>query len=649
MAATDTHAQLRADPDPTVDAALAAALPTAKADERAELIGVILKRGNLKGLTAAVEWADLDDPAQRSGLILAGERDLDGAIRTLLDRGHGQGCDHALELVRACRLTRLAYLLTGLIRHGDDGQPDRAAAVLVELAQEDELEAADLASLCQAIDEAVAAYDRHRHPGILEVFLRLLPHPMPRAFAALRDQEHAAVRTLRPMIENADAPWVRRALLPLCAWPALARSAAAGLNKAAARDGLSDLLTHAHVIDEPGVANALQHMTEHEALLPLPPHSAALAPEARRWLPALWSALPIKPGRLVQMLDTLRDASDRGTRLAAVRAADAMFDQTLDTDVAAARRQLFVAFAHDADASVARLAARALDRASVRAGRPGDHAGLAGSAHASVRAAAGVRLGPALFDKLWASPKRQPPSVLGAALRALRKLDPGFDARLAARLAVDSAATQQSQPADPARALRFVSMLGCPGPFVAATLALTSHDDARTVASAATALADCDDPAGAARLGELTEHADARVRANAIEALAQLRADDAAPVSFAAWADDHAPRPRANAIRALFSDDYTAGLRALSEMLRDDRPEHRRSALWLARIAGLLDRQQQSDTPDAHAAQNTIPASTPPPPSRGLHPDEIDEQAATVHELLAELYGRADDDQGAAA
>jgi hypothetical protein len=84
-------------------------------------------------------------------------------------------------------------------------------------------------------------------------------------------------------------------------------------------------------------------------------------------------------------------------------------------------------------------------------------------------------------------------------------------------------------------------------------------------------------------------HRDARVRANAIEAMSDDdRLDAEAHIATLAYSDEN--RPRGNAVLSMC--DEGAGVPALRVMLRDTRPLHRVSAIWVAsrrRVRGVGD------------------------------------------------------------
>jgi HEAT repeat protein len=86
-------------------------------------------------------------------------------------------------------------------------------------------------------------------------------------------------------------------------------------------------------------------------------------------------------------------------------------------------------------------------------------------------------------------------------------------------------------------------------------------------------------------LDRVLQDSDPRVRANAIEVLEAKQKTEYLPL-LAQRARAASSRERANAIKALHRMRVKAATTALGDMLRDDRPEHRISAMWTLRQIG---------------------------------------------------------------
>ena len=164
--------------------------------------------------------------------------------------------------------------------------------------------------------------------------------------------------------------------------------------------------------------------------------------------------------------------------------------------------------------------------------------------------------------------------------------------------------------------------------------------EAAVAATVASALGRTNRPEDLEALQQQIQHADARVRANVIDALTQRDHAWAVREQLDAMAVDDEPRPRASAIQALAGVAGTQAYHALSEMLRDPRPEHRRSAMWLVEQAGML---KQETTQQAASAEPPIGVGVP----AVVKSDEQD--VIALHAWLNELIGEMDSESGAAA
>lgn len=667
QAVADPRRRLWRLPDPAVDAALRGALGTCRPEERPELVRVMLERDDLAGLVAVIESQDQAEPAERAMVRAAAEQDLDGPLRTLMGRAGGDGTRQALRLIREARLGRLAYLLTELIRRGRDGLAEDAAAVLVELC--DVYDAASREAVRSAVDTAVARFDRHKHPGVLEAYLKMLPAPMPIALGALQAEDHPAADALGRRLAAATTSVDRRALLPLCPCEALHGAIRVGL--LACRDGaaLGDALQHGSLLIEPATSRMLAGIPGEEAKTLGSANLAGEIPlESRRWLPFLWSRLKLEPADLLERLSAVAEDDDTSTRLAVLRVC-ASLKPTAETQPAWA--DLLVRFAQDQNAGLARAAAAVLDRAASPVTpkpspfRPVSAASeprvplatvsrLATSPHEAVRATAGRRIGPGAFTRVWDQWSNLEPGRRSATLFALRKLDPGFDQRLFRRLNEVDVRRDPNLPDPRLRALAWVRALGCPaGSLANAALALCGDANTKLAASAVMAAAMAEQPGTTDLLHRLTRHSDPRVRANAVEALDQ-RLDSRHEGPASAWpkrrlerlTDDENPRVRANALLAWFRREGQAALGPITEMLRDTRPDHRRSALWLAGVTGLIDATQSEASRPADPSEATTVQTI-----EGPTDVSFDESAPPpgVSELLRALDQAIDDARGAAA
>ncbi|MHC4976729.1 MAG: HEAT repeat domain-containing protein [Planctomycetota bacterium] len=138
--------------------------------------------------------------------------------------------------------------------------------------------------------------------------------------------------------------------------------------------------------------------------------------------------------------------------------------------------------------------------------------------------------------------------------------------------------------------MRTIDRLALAPVFEKRILALLEHGSARVCASAVMLASRIPSAGARAAIAYTSTHSDPRVRANTIESIARHTPE--APIVVRASVDD-IPRLRANAIRARVRVDRHEGVSMLEDMLVDDRPGHRLSALWVAQrssIVALTDR-----------------------------------------------------------
>lgn len=234
-------------------------------------------------------------------------------------------------------------------------------------------------------------------------------------------------------------------------------------------------------------------------------------------------------------------------------------------------------FTHDSNERLVRMAVREFIRQ-----RPPELENhllpLMSDAPESVRRIVSRTVGQAGFDSYWDRFDRMEKSLRRQAGRAMLKLLPDTTDRLARKIS--------SGPTDDRiRAMQIAFELDLIEPLRDKLFPLCSHGSPRVRSKAVTLLATL----GVSSVDMLLEKAatdpDARVRANAIEVM-----EERGPEKFVSVLSDRARsgqnRERANAIKAMHRMRTGVVHDQLLEMLRDDRPEHRISALWCLRRIG---------------------------------------------------------------
>jgi len=577
----DIFRQALALPDGSVDVAMAAALPTADAAARRLLALSLLKRQHAAGTRALIEHFHIL-PGDVRQQIIAHANELAGAIRRAAQRHQGEGPANAISIIEQAQATRLAYLVTALLREGEPPIPAQAGRCLQHLARRAAtdprpnmppgIDAVEAGFLQQAVEQTVAYYSLHRQQPVILAMLAMLPRPMPETFQQLAKPRQPAAGALQRLLTKADSPLIRRGLLPLLAVRPLRDAAISGLNQCAATGRLSEPLGQYHLLSYRPIGRALISCRAPEALWPSAEPRSALEPHAARGLAPLADALPWDPGERINRLAELAELAEPSARLMALRRLIRLAEGRDQYQGRA--REAITRFCHDPDLSVARMAVNYLAR------RPHeDLARLLGqllhAPHEEIRSLAGRHLSPIGFTRLWESWPRMDAPRRRAAGRALAKIDPHFDRPIAEKLTSRSRANRL-------RAIAMIRELALTDRFEHRLGGLLEGDDPRLASAAAKALGAGSGEGVAKRLQAALDHADARVRANAIESLAELGPADQLERFKELARSESAARPRANAITGWAAVEPTEAVRALEEMLRDERANHRLSALWVA-------------------------------------------------------------------
>jgi len=237
------------------------------------------------------------------------------------------------------------------------------------------------------------------------------------------------------------------------------------------------------------------------------------------------------------------------------------------------------AFLSDPDERIVRMAAREIVRR-----RPPEYETLLlqkmTEASESVRRVIGRAIGQAGFEHFWQRWDRLAKPVRRQAGRAMLKILPDGLARLQRRM-VDGPAEQR------VKAMQMAQELGVAEALKATLVQLCTDANPKLRSKAVGVLGEVLSVPAEVLVDRLVNDADARVRANTIEAL-EARGPERQFMPALAQRAREAPasRERANAIKALHSMKVSTAATQLLVMLRDERPEHRVSALWALRQIG---------------------------------------------------------------
>ena len=306
------------------------------------------------------------------------------------------------------------------------------------------MRAEDVAALCEAVGEAVQRYEHHGHEAVLRAMLALSPRPMPGAYAALMDAEHAATGPMRRLLAGAGSGGfgVRRALVAMLALPTCAPATVAALRRCVAEGTLDEALVgQEHLLEQEAVREGLSIPgatggVGGNDLLPDAAHRGGWTEDARRAWVHWVAALPLEGERRVALwAEALADPA-LSVRVAAamrlmahVEAAEAAGGG--DPDTVAAARDAVAGLAGDGVEEVARLAVTwtmarrpvpSVRRVAQLAREAGDRAGRG----------AALRLAPLAFDGLWEAWPGLAERDRSAAVAAVVKLDADARQRLVA-------------------------------------------------------------------------------------------------------------------------------------------------------------------------------------------------------------------------
>lgn len=577
-----------------IDQALSEAIRAAEPEETGRLAQAVLGRDRPdRSVGLILRYHEL--PEETRHTLVARTEEMSSAIRKAATRHGVQGARNALALIEQAASTRMAYLVTALIRHADPAIRDRAADCLLGMALRcrttgsdsmPHLDAVSASFLIEAVEQAIVLYANHDHTAVLEAMAHLQPRPMPEAQAALRNGEHPAIQHTTAMASVAATPHTRRALLAWVGLPPLRESAVEGLQQANHLGRLDEALHTGHLLALPSIRLGLRRTHEPQRLWPNAKQRGQMPEAAQRHLPAFASAMPMDPQDHVLLLAGLARSSHDATRLATLRRLLQIATDPAPRDPYAVdnANDAIATFTNDALMPLARTALWHLIHIQY-AGLPRILANLVNSKHPQVRAVAARRLAPLGFERFWTAWPKLDPARRVAAGRALLKIDPDFHRHLGTRLS-------SRDPSLRLRALGIVATLGQGSYFEPALVELANSDDVRVVASAVRALGDCTGEAAQQVLSQALEHDDSRVRANAVEALAKSDATKHLG-KLMDIAQHDIQRPRANAIKQLMDLRAKDALPALTTMLHDKRAEHRVSALWLIDELGLLQLARQ--------------------------------------------------------
>ena len=587
----DIYQRLRSIQDPSVDRAMAAALPTADPLAVKMITLNLLEREHPEGTASLVLHYDQLLPDIQARVIRLAPKWY-RPLREAAGRKGTHGPANAIRIIVEAKIARLAYLITEQLHHRPDDLRKQAAEGLLELAhwastatyhqtdhaqQPTRCDVSSAAYIQAAVEEAVRLYHTHHQPAALMAYAAMAYRSMPEILRQLQDLSSPAVAEFRTLLSTVQHPDIRRVVLVLVQVPTLTDAAFAGLKATGSGEGLIDVLSGSHLLLNQRIRGRLRDLTQPLHLWPVAGDAAQWPTQTTRGLSRWAQALPMTARERVENLTNLGGIPDALSRLNVLQQLIAISQsgQDLSANDAIAR------FCDDPQEKLAKIALRYLIYARWD-GLTGLLTRAINSKHNGVAQLARARLAPLGFARLWDHwPSMSAAQKLSAG-RALIKIDALFHSHLSSKLVGGEVWARL-------RALSMIHGLNQGLMFESPLLAMVGDQDPKIASAAVRALGSARSERAVKALEKALGHKDSRVRANAVEALEQLQSTRHVRQLVEMAHDEQQSRPRANAIRALLQMRAGDALSALVKMLHDPRPTQRISALWVIQAMGLIE------------------------------------------------------------
>ena len=575
----------------TVEATLEAALPYALPEEVSAFSHLLAEAERWQSATLLLRHYDHLDSSVRGKLGNLPLDILTRAMRVIAEEGGKSQVTAMLAAIADMKLPGLAHLASERLSSHDPEIRAAAAEAILNIARTcDSMDPGSFRRLDHALVPAIRNYHHHRSEEVLLAVSLQLPHAGRELKAVLADPEEPALMPLRSLIRKSRDEQLQRKLMSLLA----ARSVSAAI-----RQRLMDMrrgndaeyfLGGSHLALVPVIRMEMRQVDRPVRCIPSPGCIRELSPQSQAGHARFLSSLKINEKVLAPRL---ADGAAFSSPLGRIMSLQHLLRRgTREAD------QQVIHFCFDEKEPTARMATRYL---LTRGGRlPGElttglHK-LRRSPHEGVRrllAGTPVSDEEVSFDSAWelAIQGRVCSALLlarkalkhnrEAVLESLRRRVLGGD-RLHRITAILMARQLQLQ--------RHTEL---------ELLASLSGEDPRVAATAVSALAEVDSPASANAITACLSHADPRVQANAVEAIdrrlpwkgavdALIRASQ--PITRLMDAEGN--RSRANALRTLMRVGVVEP-KEVVQMLRDPRPLHRISGMWLVAKLRLTEVQEE--------------------------------------------------------
>jgi hypothetical protein len=571
------------------EATLIAAVPHADPRELISLARALLVLDRPAGFVVLLRhYADL--PAEvRQDLKGASLEALVPALREVLNSGSDGRLLGALRAIQDLERPELAHLATEWLQAQREAVVQAAARALLAIARQPARDPADHRRLDRALAPALRCYENHRSEQVLLAAALQLPHAGPEVQGVMNDDEQVALMPLRGLVRRSTDEELLPRLLSLLVSAPVRGAVRQRLTQPHNHAELEAFLRQAHLAQVPAIRAELRQLDRPLRALPSARDQPHLSPPAQLGYARFVSALRLQERARA---DRLADSVAFHNPLARLMALQALLARdTAEADGAV------VHFCFDGKQRLARLATRYLIRRNPT--QLGDSLKslrqLRRSPHEPIRRLmVGTPAGPnSTFETAWdLAQKGRPLSALVMARAALKR-DRGVVLESLRRRIVNGSREHRL------RAILLAQKLGVLSHTELELLACLAGEDSRIAASAVSALAEVESPAAANALTACLEHGDARVQANAVEAIdrrlpwhgavdALVRGVE--PLQKLTLADGN--RTRANALRTMLRAGC-AEPKQVAELLRDERPLHRVSGIWLVGKLGLSEVQSE--------------------------------------------------------
>jgi len=588
----DIYQRLRSIQDPSVDRAMAAALPTADPLAVKLITLNLLERQHPEGTATLVLYYDRLLPDIQARVIRLAPQWY-RSLREAAGRKSDHGPANAIRIIVEAKIAKLAYLITEQLHHRPDKLRKQAAQGLCELArwagaatgcQDDpatqsptRCDVTSTAYIQAAVEEAVRLYHTHHQPAALMAYAAMVSHSMPKILLQLQDPSNPAVEALREMLPKVGHRDIRRAALVLVQVPTLTHAALAGLKVTGAGEGLVDVLSGSHLLLNQRISDPLRGLTQPLHLWPATGDVVQWPAQTTRGLARWAQALPMTPRERVESLANLGGMPDALSRLNVLRQLIAISQ----SGQAPSANDAIARFCNDPQEKLAKIALRYMI-CSRRDGLTDLLTRAVNSKHAGVAQLARARLAPLGFARLWDHwPSMDATQKLSTG-RALIKIDALFHSHLSSKLVGGQGWARL-------RALSIIHGLNQGLLFEPPLLTMVGDQDPKIASAAVRALGSARSEVAVKALEKALGHENSRVRANAVEALDHLQSTRHVRRLVEMAHEEQQGRPRANAIRALLRMRAGDALSALVKMLHDPRPAQRISALWVIQAMGLIE------------------------------------------------------------